>query len=47
VYGPHYSDKPPKVSGDEWEEETYQIPKKAFPNREIDKQVGSPFFHMQ
>jgi hypothetical protein len=43
MYGPHYSDKPPKVSGDEWEEETYQILKKVFPNKEIQKQVRFPF----
>jgi len=42
MYGPHYSDKPPKVSGDEWEEQTLQILKQVFPNREIRRQVRFP-----
>ena len=43
MYGPHYSDKPPKISGDEWEEETYQILKKILSNAEIQRQVKFPF----
>lgn len=43
MYGPHYSDKPPKVSGDEWEEITLQILKRIFPTWEIQKQVRFPF----
>lgn len=43
MYGPHYSEKPPKVSGDEWEEETYRILRVVFPNEEIQRQVRFPF----
>ena len=43
LYGPHYADKPPKVSGDEWEAETYQILKKVFPGRDIQSQVKFDF----
>ncbi|MCL5948934.1 MAG: hypothetical protein M1490_00455 [Candidatus Bathyarchaeota archaeon] len=39
MYGPHYSDKPPKVSGDKWEAETLKILKKIFPHEEIRSQV--------
>jgi hypothetical protein len=39
MYGSHYLDKPPKVSGDEWEEKTFQTLKQLFPNIEIKKQV--------
>jgi len=42
MYGPHYSDKTPKVSGDEWEEQTLQILKQVFPNQEIRRQVRFP-----
>jgi hypothetical protein len=42
VYGPHYSDKPPKVSGDEWEQQTLEILKQVFPNQEIQRQVRFP-----
>ena len=42
MYGPHYSDKPPKLSGDEWEEQTLQILKQLFPNQEIRRQVRFP-----
>ena len=43
MYGPHYSEKPPKASGDEWEEETYHILMGIFANAEIQKQVRFPF----
>ncbi len=43
MYGPHYSNKPRKVSGDEWEEITFRILKKVFTNWEIQKQVKFPF----
>ena len=39
MYGPHYANKPPKVSGDEWEEQTMQLLKQIFPNQEIRRQV--------
>ena len=42
MYGPHYSDKPPKVSGDDWEEQTLQILKKLFPEETIRRQVKFP-----
>jgi hypothetical protein len=42
MYGPHYSDKPPKVSGNEWEEQTLQLLKQIFPNQEIRRQVRFP-----
>jgi hypothetical protein len=42
VYGPHYSDKPPKISGDEWEEQTLQLLKLVFPNEKIQRQVKFP-----
>jgi len=29
MYGSHYSDKPWKVRGDEWEEQTFQLLKKV------------------
>ena len=31
MYGPHYSEKPPKISGDKWEAQTLEILKKNFP----------------
>ena len=43
MYGPHYSEKPPKVSGDEWEKLTFEILKSVFPNEEIQQQVRFPF----
>jgi hypothetical protein len=42
MYGSHYSDKPRKVSGDEWEAQTFQLLGKVFPNAEIRKQVRFP-----
>jgi hypothetical protein len=42
MYGPHYSDKSPKVSGDEWEEQTLQILKQVFPEETIRRQVKFP-----
>lgn len=42
MYGPHYSDKPRKVSGDEWEKQTLEILKKIFKNLEIQSQVRFP-----
>lgn len=42
MYGPHYSEKPPKVSGDEWEEQTLQLLKQLFPNESIQRQVRFP-----
>ncbi len=43
MYGAHYSDKPPKVSGDVWEEETFRILRKIFPQDVIEKQKTFPF----
>jgi hypothetical protein len=43
MYGPHYSDKPPRVSSGKWEEVTFQILKKVFPNWEIQKQARFSF----
>jgi hypothetical protein len=43
MYGAHYSDKSPKVSGDEWEEITFQVLKRVFPSWEIQKQVKFSF----
>jgi Uma2 family endonuclease len=42
MYSPHYSDKPPKVSGDEWEEQTLELLRKVFPDQEIRKQERFP-----
>jgi hypothetical protein len=42
VYGPHYSVKPRKVSGNEWEQETLRILKELFPKTEIQSQVRFP-----
>jgi Uma2 family endonuclease len=42
MYGPHYSDKPPKASGDDWEAQTLQILKQLFPNESIRRQVKFP-----
>jgi hypothetical protein len=42
MYGHHYSDKPPKVSGDEWEEQTLKILKQIFPEETIRRQVKFP-----
>ena len=42
MYGSHYLDKPPKVSGDEWEEQTMQLLKQLFPNESIRRQVKFP-----
>lgn len=42
MYGYHYSDKPRKVSGDEWEDLTYQLLREVFPNSVIRKQVRFP-----
>lgn len=42
MYGSHYSDKPPKVSGDDWEEQTLQLLEQLFPNESIKRQVRFP-----
>jgi len=42
MYGPHYSEKPPKISGDEWEAQTLEILKKIFPNQPIERQIKFP-----
>ncbi len=42
MYGAHYSDKPPKVSGDDWEEQTLQLLKQVFPTEKIESQVRFP-----
>lgn len=42
MYGSHYSDKPPKLSGDEWEAQTLQLLRTVFPNEEIQRQVRFP-----
>jgi hypothetical protein len=42
MYGPHYSNKRPKVSGDDWEEQTLQLLKQLFPNETIRRQVKFP-----
>jgi hypothetical protein len=42
MYGNHYSDKPPKESGDSWEEQTLRLLKEVFPNESIERQVKFP-----
>lgn len=42
MYGPHYSDKHPKVSDDDWEEQTLQLLKQLFPEESIKRQVRFP-----
>jgi len=42
MYGPHYSDKPPKVSGDDWESQTLQLLEQLFPSESIRRQVRFP-----
>jgi hypothetical protein len=42
MYGPHYSNKRPKVSGDDWEEQTLQLLHQLFPNETIRRQVKFP-----
>ena len=42
MYGPHYSDKPPKVSGNDWEELTLELLRGVFPNESIRRQVKFP-----
>jgi len=42
MYGEHYSDKPPKVSGDDWENQTLKILQKIFPDEIITRQVKFP-----
>lgn len=42
MYGAHYSDKPPKVSGDDWENQTLKILKRIFPDETIKRQVRFP-----
>ncbi|MEM4703873.1 MAG: hypothetical protein QXJ02_02250 [Candidatus Bathyarchaeia archaeon] len=42
MYGSHYSDKPPKLSGHLWEEQTLQLLKQVFPNEIIRRQVKFP-----
>jgi Uma2 family endonuclease len=39
MYGLHYSNKPRKVSGDDWESQTLQLLEKLFPNESIRRQV--------
>ena len=42
MYGPHHSNKRPKVSGDDWEEQTLQLLKQLFPDETIRRQVKFP-----
>lgn len=42
MFGTHYSDRPRKVSGDEWEEQTLKILKQIFPEDKIRRQVKFP-----
>ena len=42
MYCNHYINKSPKVSGDEWEDQTLEILKQIFPNQEIQRQVRFP-----
>lgn len=42
MFGAHYSDKPPKVSGDDWENQTLQILQRIFPSENIQRQVRFP-----
>jgi hypothetical protein len=42
MYGSHYSDKPPKESGDSWEEQTLRLLQEVFPNEPIESQVKFP-----
>lgn len=42
MYGPHYSEKSPKISGDEGEAQTFEILKEIFPKQLIDRQVKFP-----
>jgi len=42
MYGPHYLDKPPKLSGNDWEKQTLQLLKQVFPNELIRRQVKFP-----
>ena len=42
MYGAHYSDKSPKLSGDDWEAQTLQLLKQVFPNELIRRQVKFP-----
>lgn len=39
MYGNHYSDKPPKESGDSWEEQTLRLIQEVLPNEPIESQV--------
>ena len=43
MYGTHYSDKSPKVSGDDWEAQTLQLLNQLFPNVTVERQVRFPF----
>jgi Uma2 family endonuclease len=42
MYGPHYSDKPPKASGDDWESQTLKLLEQLFPGELIRRQVRFP-----
>ena len=42
MYGAHYSEKPPKVSGDDWEAQTLHLLNQLFPNETIKRQVRFP-----
>jgi hypothetical protein len=43
MHGPHYSDKPRKVSGNDWEVQTLQLLKELFPNKQISSQIRFPY----
>jgi len=42
LYGEHYSDKPPMVSGEDWENQTLKILQRIFPTETIQRQVKFP-----
>jgi len=42
MYGNHYSNKPPKKSGDSWEKLTLRLLQEVFPNERIEGQVKCP-----
>lgn len=42
MYGNHYSNKPPKKSGDSWEKLTLRLLQEVFPNERIESQVKFP-----
>ena len=42
MLGSHYAEKPPKVSGDNWEAQALQLLQSVFPNESIRRQVRFP-----